>query len=290
MRRRGRIGSSPRHATRKKSDQQKKQQAVAPPDLFALGRRARLRRLCVCVSPSLFIYVCVCLSMRRPCGASTAVSLSLSSSPSADPATCITNQSIHPALLAADRRNNSAWNQRWFVVATHELAKCKVGDGRVSCRGCVCISCVYADRPSLTRPDSQRKLHAQTRTGDQEAGSAVAAAIGAREVAFTLQHIAADMGNESPWHYLRGYGLCVCFFRSIFPAWLWWACVCVKPLMKPSRPLKRKHFQALAARGLRRGAPGDPGPQDPAAGDGGACVCWLNMYVDIVWCVLAHVC
>lgn len=28
--------------------------------------------------------------------------------------------------------------------------------------------------------------------------------MGAREVAFTLQHIEGDMGNESSWHYLRG--------------------------------------------------------------------------------------
>jgi hypothetical protein len=30
------------------------------------------------------------------------------------------------------------------------------------------------------------------------------AAVGAREVAFALGHIEADLGNESPWHYLRG--------------------------------------------------------------------------------------
>lgn len=96
-----------------------------------------------------------------------------------------------------DRRNNSAWNQRWFVVATHELPKCKVSVVLVNAR--------EADRrnPGVSNP-------VRTRCVPHQEGSAEEAAVGAREVAFAMGHIegSGDLGNESPWHYLRGCVLC----------------------------------------------------------------------------------
>lgn len=77
-------------------------------------------------------------------------------------------------------------------MATHELPKCKVSVVLVNAREAVGI------RVSLI-------LFVLGGVSHQE-GSAEEAAVGAREVAFAMGHIegSGDLGNESPWHYLRG--------------------------------------------------------------------------------------
>ncbi|KAM3569167.1 hypothetical protein VYU27_008731 [Nannochloropsis oceanica] len=87
-------------------------------------------------------------------------------------------------LLEEDPRNNSAWNQRWFIVHAHELSP-----------------------HHLMREGGEEG-------GNTEAKAVAAAAIRDREMAYAWTAIREEGGreggrglgeNESAWAYLRGY-------------------------------------------------------------------------------------